>query len=289
MVVALSLALVASIVVNIVLAIKINKILDRSNTSLPLSAERQQELFSQQYSQHLIQEYQTLNSKLLQEHQALLDQLASQQTDVAARKQELLNVAASIEESFQAWKLKRGDEVQELTVTLQSLRSTADAANQVLLEHDKMLGNVIVVDRASQYEIAELNDVSWKLRNPVPLFKAIWECYYRDAVKEMITRVVGDTKVTGIYRITSVSSGKSYVGKSTDIAARWITHAKRGVGVDGMTAAGTKLYTALREEGLWNFTWEIVEVVDPDCLAEREKYWIQFLHTNESGWNERVG
>ena len=43
------------------------------------------------------------------------------------------------------------------------------------------------------------------------------------------------------------------------------------------------------EEGLENFTWEIVEVCPKEEQSEKEKYWIKFYHSDNYGYNGNAG
>jgi hypothetical protein len=43
------------------------------------------------------------------------------------------------------------------------------------------------------------------------------------------------------------------------------------------------------DEGLENFTWEIVEVCPKEEQTEKEKYWIEFYHSDQYGYNIRKG
>ncbi len=50
-------------------------------------------------------------------------------------------------------------------------------------------------------ELDELNGVVKHLRNPLPLYKAIYEIYYKNKVNELVLRIVGSNRVSGIYKI----------------------------------------------------------------------------------------
>ena len=45
----------------------------------------------------------------------------------------------------------------------------------------------------------------------------------------------------------------------------------------------------MREEGLWNFTFELIESCDKDKLSEMEKFYIDFFKTQEYGFNRKNG
>ena len=70
---------------------------------------------------------------------------------------------------------------------------------------------------------------------------------------------------------TNLENGMSYVGQSVDIAERWKQHIKRGIGAEAPTR--NKLYPAMLQFGVENFTFEIVEECDSKQLDEKEKYW----------------
>ena len=136
-------------------------------------------------------------------------------------------------------------------------------------------------------EIKELQMVAAKYVRIRPvILKAVYEIYYAPEVKKLVARVVGKTKVCGIYRITSRIDGRIYIGKSVDIAARWQTHFKRAAGVE--TETTNLLYPAMRQDGLDQFSFEIIEKVEDDTkLGEREKYWQEFYDAKSHGFSVR--
>ena len=104
--------------------------------------------------------------------------------------------------------------------------------------------------------------------------------YIKNKVNALVLRVVGSERISGIYKITHIESGKCYVGQSVDIGERWKQHVKRGVGAEPLT--NNKLYPAMMELGIENFTFEIVErTTDTSKLNEMEKYWQEFYQAKE--------
>lgn len=142
---------------------------------------------------------------------------------------------------------------------------------------------MIQLDPSEISEISELTPIIDKLKNPLPLKKAIYSIYYQQKVTDLISRVVGKGRVTGIYKITHIESGKTYVGQSVDIANRWRQHCRRGIGAD--TPTNNKLYPAMNQFGLHAFKFEVVEVVEPERLNEAEKYWQDFFGSKEFGYS----
>lgn len=137
------------------------------------------------------------------------------------------------------------------------------------------------------HEIELLREVEPHLRNKEPLNKIIWKCYYEKPTTDLIGRVVGLGVHTGIYKLTEISTGKCYVGQSTNIADRWKQHIKRGVGAD--TPTRNKLYPAMIAVGPENFTFEVVEECDKSMLDEKEKYWTDYFKAQEFGFSIRKG
>ena len=45
----------------------------------------------------------------------------------------------------------------------------------------------------------------------------------------------------------------------------------------------------MREEGLWNFTFEILCVCDKEELSSKEKEYIEILKTKDWGYNQNSG
>jgi hypothetical protein len=61
-------------------------------------------------------------------------------------------------------------------------------------------------------EIEKIKSVLPYLRNDRPLAKAIWECYYRNPTNDLVGRIVGAGRRTGIYKITSLLDNRIYIG-----------------------------------------------------------------------------
>ena len=67
----------------------------------------------------------------------------------------------------------------------------------------------------------------------------------------MIKRVVGD-KVGGIYKITYVPTGESYIGKTVSFKDRWKNHIQTALGmekaaVSGFEKARRKVYAVRKD------------------------------------------
>ena len=96
-------------------------------------------------------------------------------------------------------------------------------------------------------------------------------------------------KVCGIYVITNLINNKQYVGLSKDCHKRWADHYSKCYTSKRKDDLEKALYMAMRKYGRDNFSFQIIEECSEDNLAEREKYWIEQLHTYEDGYNETRG
>jgi len=204
------------------------------------------------------------------------------------KKEELERIIKEDISLVQKTKLESEVEIGEIEQKIEDWRNKYDAAVQVYkkLDKDKQAGDFyrIQFDEVETEELEELNGVIRKLKNPMPFYKAVHDIYYRNKVSELVKRVVGISKISGIYKITHIESGKCYVGQSVDIGNRWKQHIKRGVGADKLTQ--NKLYPALMKYGITNFTFEIVETTeDTSKLNEMEQYWQDFLSAKDFGFS----
>lgn len=132
-------------------------------------------------------------------------------------------------------------------------------------------------------EIKKLREVATYLRDSEPLNKVIYKVYYENPYTDLIGRVVGKQIKTGIYKITNLENQMCYVGQAADIASRWKQHIKRGVGAE--TPTRNKLYPAMMEYGVENFSFEIIEECPRELLNEREQYWQDYFGAKEFGYS----
>lgn len=82
-----------------------------------------------------------------------------------------------------------------------------------------------------------------------------------------------------IYKLTCESTGKGYVGYSSDVAFRWVQHQKIAENTDDERY----LYNSIRKYGWENFTKEVLyeswdgehclNVMEPHFIAEHKTFW----------------
>ena len=204
------------------------------------------------------------------------------------RKQELLqrqldDFIASAAET----KKSVNDEIEELRSLLEDYKSKRDLINQAIV-HEKEIREQqdfyrIVLNESDKEDIQLLNTIEMRLHSREALYKLIYDVFYKKPLNDMINRVLQGKEFCGIYRITNLKTNEAYIGKSTNIKTRWQNHCKTAIGLDGM--ARTKIHSAMKEYGIDNFSFEVLEKCTKENYSEREKYWINFYETNVYGYN----
>ena len=127
-----------------------------------------------------------------------------------------------------------------------------------------------------------LTQVAPQVRNKDIIPKLVWSEYLQKLTQELMKRAKIEDK-PGIYKITNVTTGKCYVGKSTKVKQRLIDHIKGSVGIS--TIADQKIHHAMLDGGLWDWTFECICYCDKDQLSEKEKYYIDFFKAKDWGYN----
>ena len=171
----------------------------------------------------------------------------------------------------------------ELTDLVQKLNSAVEAnkrAEEIKQKQDFYRLQLTTIDLD---EIKRLREVEPYLREKEPLNKVIWKVYYEKPYTDLIGRVVGTGIHIGIYKITNIENQMCYVGQAVNIADRWKQHIKRGIGAD--TPTRNKLYPAMLENGVENFSFELIEECPREKLNEREDYWQEFFKAKEFGYS----
>lgn len=202
-------------------------------------------------------------------------------------KRDYLNTLEECANSFQQQIADKQAELAEvdaqlidLTSKLTSAVEAAKRAEELRIKQDFYRLQLSQVDID---EIARLREVTPYLRDSEPLNKVIWKVYYEKPYTDLIGRVVGTGVHTGIYKITNIENQMCYIGQAANIAERWKQHIKRGIGAE--TPTRNKLYPAMLELGVENFTFEIVEEVERSKLNDREDYWQEYFHAKDFGYS----
>lgn len=88
--------------------------------------------------------------------------------------------------------------------------------------------------------------------------------------------------ICGIYCITSLDTGKQYVGRSTDLKTRLRLHRYDSLKHPEFSP---ELYADMRTYSIERFKVDLMEVCAKDNLAARERHWLDALGTEHNGYN----
>ena len=173
---------------------------------------------------------------------------------------------------------------------LEKIRATKAAAMEAQLREEEIKNQAtfytLQLNDADKRDVAYLQSIEYNLREARPLRMLIWSTFYRDKVNDLAARV-GALGASGIYKITHIDSGISYIGQAKDIKERWVSHVKCSLGID--TPVTSQLYAFTREKGIDSFTFEILEKCGINELNEKEKFYIDLYQTYDFGLNKTRG
>lgn len=134
-------------------------------------------------------------------------------------------------------------------------------------------------------EMARIKEIEPFFRNPEPLNKILWKYYLERPYTDLVGRVLGGREVMGIYKITNSTNQMCYIGQAVNVAKRWKEHIRSAIGAD--KAVNNKLYAAMRESGVENFTFELIEECPQEILNEREQFWQEYFQAKTFGYSMR--
>ena len=216
------------------------------------------------------------------------------QKAIASYQDEYLETMNDFSESFQEKQKFLSQQINNQKIKLDELIARVSSESSTALaavEANKRLAEQalqtdfykLVLSKDDLEEIEELHKCGRHLRNPEPLNKVIWKVYYENPYTSMVGRVLGPGIHCGIYKITNLKNGMCYVGQCVDAASRWRQHIKRGLGAE--TPTKNKLYPAMAEFGVENFSFELIEECPREQLNEREDYWQDFFKAKDFGYS----
>jgi hypothetical protein len=201
-------------------------------------------------------------------------------------KDDSLNVINELTNKINVTELEFQKQQAELAKQKNITAAAIDANKRALEESDKKNYYRIQINSVDLNDINKLRSIAPGLRNREPLDKVIWKTYYEKPTAALLGRVIGANIKTGIYKITNLNNGMCYIGQSVNLADRWKAHIKAGLGID---SSNNKLYTAMKTDGVENFTFEIIEECDRSQLNEQEKFWINYFQSETFGYNSTKG
>ena len=196
-----------------------------------------------------------------------------------------------IENEFDAKIANKHLELCNTQKELDKLKETRAAAHKALLKEQEVKENKdnyrLIISEAEKRDIKLLNSVKKELINERPVNMIIWQTYYSKKANELCSRILGTKTITGIYKITEISTEKCYIGQSKNIKERFREHMKCGLGID--TPSGNKLYQAMLNSSIEDFTFELIEECNENDLDEKERYFIELYEAYDYGFNSNRG
>jgi hypothetical protein len=183
------------------------------------------------------------------------------------------------------------EEQEKMLAELNELKATKAAVIEAFqreesIKQEKDLYRLNISKNESN-DIELLRSIQFKLTNSRILCMLIWQTYFQPKAKKKFPVILKQNKVCGIYKITNSLNQKTYIGQAKDVYRRWCDHIKAGLGVD--TPQGNKLYAAMLEEGVENFTFELLEECAEERLNAAEAYYIDLYNSVTWGYNSQKG
>ena len=235
--------------------------------------------------QNAIDNQQEMSSNAFKNYCDILEKKYKEVEEEYDMEIEALNTAYS---NLQLKLLREADEVRS---DLDKIKATRAAAIEAARREKDIESNLtfycLDISDADKIDIAKLEALKPSLNKPRVLSMLIWQTWFQKPLKALSANVVGATDATGIYKITNIKTKECYIGQAIHIKDRFIEHAKCGLGID--TPAGNKLYKAIQEFGLWNFSFEVLEECPREQLNEKEKYYIDLYSSYDYGYNSTRG
>ncbi len=199
-----------------------------------------------------------------------------------ALEEKYKNLEENAQQEFQAKQRSYNNELSYLRRELEDFRSRRDAINEAIRRERELIEKEdfykIQLTQNDIEDIKILDSMKNRLSHKEVLPKVIWESIARRPVSEMIKRVVGQ-KVGGIYKITYIPTGEAYIGRTVNFKDRWQAHIQTALGME--KAASSTLHTHMARNGIWNYSFEILEEVPKDKQGEREKFYIDLYGTQK--------
>ena len=177
--------------------------------------------------------------------------------------------------------------MQEVDEYTKKREAIIEAQKRELELRDAQEFHKIQLSAAAIEDIKYINSILNRLSKPEVVAKVVWEAYIQGPIKEMLNRIIGKEKKTGIYRITNIETQECYIGQGVDVGKRLAEHVKGTLGIQSI--ADQKIHHVMAEKGVQNWTFELLEECERDELNNREKFYISYYRSNEFGYNKTVG
>lgn len=195
-----------------------------------------------------------------------------------------------VQDMNKTMEIKR-QQIEQLEVERAKLAASIEASIKARVREKEIKEQLdfycLKIDPIDLNDIETLNKVKGRLNKPRILSMLIWQTYYQKPMTQLCNDILGASTITGIYKITNQVTNQVYIGQARDVASRWKEHAKCGLDID--RPAGNKLYQAMLEDGIHNFSWELLEQCSATELNEKERKYIELYQSAQFGYNSNKG
>ena len=182
-------------------------------------------------------------------------------------------------------------EKKQIQAEINKLKASLSAGVEARLREqekkDKINFYKLSISEADLADVKMLQNLKSSFHKPVVLSKLIWTQYFQKQMTQLCDRVFGKKPISGIYKITDLITEECYIGQSVNIQQRMKQHCKCGLGIEA--SATNKLYNSMQRDGVWNFSFELLEECSCDLLNEKEAFWIDTYSSNIYGLNTMKG
>lgn len=237
-------------------------------------AEKEKELLANEYAER--------QRALEVEFQKLRE---DQQRDAQERQ-------AQLDEEYEQAIQARQEQMDAVSRKLAALKATRDAAIRAARKEQEVSDSPqtynIQLEPDDKSDIQYIQSIMGRLHNPIVLGKYIWTTYYQKKYKVLAANVLGDEEVCGIYKLTNQLTKECYIGQSKNCAKRLSEHLRCACGAVAASKSN-KLYEAMRQDGITNFSFELLERCEPEDLDEKEAFFINLYSADTLGYNSTSG
>ena len=261
---------------------RISNDIDKDKTTL--NDIRHKVDFTDQILKDLNQQYDKTKDHLDNLKQIAEDNETKLQEDYNNAAQQYKDKLAHIKETCDA-------EKAIIEFDLESLKQTRHAAieqwRKQQQDKNQLDGYKLNITSQDKKDIQLLQNIRLQFSHPRVISKLIWQTYFQPLAKQQFIMILGNETKCGIYKITNILDNKCYIGQSVDIYKRWCDHCKCGCGID--TPKNNKLYAAMEQDGIENFTFELLEECPREELNKKEAFYIDLYESNDYGYNQTIG
>lgn len=267
--------------------IKIENLID-----LNRKKERQLQKEYIQYEQNLKQ---TFDQKKLKGKQEIQDYLNKQKEIIkiniekanSQAQQEIANIHTDLNKIRESAQKEKQQIQNDLNKLKASLSAGVEARLREQEKKDKINFYKLSISNADLSDVKMLENLKASFHKPIVLSKLIWTQYFQKQMTQLCDRVFGKKIVCGIYKITNLITEQCYIGQSVNIQQRMKQHCKCGLGIEASST--NKLYNSMQKDGVWNFSFELLEECPRELLNQKETFWIDTYSSNIYGLNTMKG